>query len=247
MEKIFITGTSTGLGLALSQTLRSENREIIGFARNRGDFEGEYHSSDLTKPSLVHSILNDSFQAANLTQAERIVFINNAGQLGPLDKIQNLDFVDIEQNLTANLVSTSIALSLFVKTVSEIPVPKLFVNITSGAADAEKAKPGWALYCASKAGQEQLIRSVSKEQKQADHPITLINFSPGVMETGMQRLIRATPESSFPEVKRFIELKEQGRVPEPSQIARRMAQAIFQFETLENGKTYRHENFEPID
>ncbi len=247
MDKIFITGTSSGLGLALAHVLKSKHSKIVGFARTKGDFEGEFHTCDFTKPQLAEIILKEAFQAEELSSAKRIVFIHNAGQLGPLELIQNLDTTDIQQNLTANVVATAIALSCFAKAVANYPIPKIFVNISSGAALEDRAKAGWSLYCASKAGQAQLIRAVAQEQRQAEHPITLINFNPGVMETGMQRLIRATPESIFPDVQRFIELKAEGRVPEPATIARHLARAIHHQNELENGKSYHYADFEPVD
>ncbi len=246
MDKIFITGTSSGLGFALSQILSTKTRHVIGFSRTKSDFTGEFHTCDFTKPQLAESILKDAFNAADLDNAKRITFVHNAGQLGPLDLIQNFDHTDIQQNITANLIGSAIALSTFTKAVAHLAVPKLFINISSGAAFDDRAKAGWSLYCASKAGQAQLVRAVAIEQETAPHPITLINFNPGVMETGMQRLIRATPENAFPDVQRFIQLKEEGRVPEPTTIAQHLVRAILHPENLENAKSYHYADFEPL-
>ena len=122
-------------------------------------------------------------------------------------------------------------------------LPKLFIQISSGASLPERAKPCWSLYCATKSGQEQLARTIAKEQSYAPFPAKVVNFNPGVMETAMQELIRATPRSAFPEVDRFIELKENGQVNAPATIAEALANLIHSYEKLNSGATYQYSDF----
>ncbi|MEM9158912.1 MAG: SDR family NAD(P)-dependent oxidoreductase, partial [Verrucomicrobiota bacterium] len=158
--------------------------------------------------------------------------------------IERLAASQIQANLSANLISSSLLLSLFVKYTKDLPKSKLFVNISSGAALPERAKPGWALYCASKAAQEQLIRAVALEQQHVPYPAKTINFNPGVMDTNMQNLIRETPEQSFPGVDRFIELHRKGQLADPSRVAQNLINSIAVPDALETGKTYQHTDFE---
>ena len=238
MRTIFITGVSRGLGRALTQQLADEDTRLIGFGRGKGDFEGEFHSCDFTKPQLAASILESALEMESLESSDSIVFICNAGTLGPIGKAQTLDPFDIEATIAANLCGSSVAAATFLKRVESISVPKLFIQISSGAALPDRAKGSWSLYCACKAGQEQLIRAIAIEQKAAPQPTKFININPGVMETAMQAAIRQLSPEQFPEVVEFIKMKEEGRIPEPEAIAQKICDLIRDIPSLKNGNTY---------
>lgn len=236
MRTIIITGVSKGLGQALSQALADENTHLVGFGRSQGDFTGTFHSCDFTKPQLAASIFETALAAEPLEESESITFIANAGRLGILNTAQNLDSYDIEETIAANLTQSALAASAFLRRTEKIPVPKLFVQISSGAALPERPKACWSLYCASKAGQEQLVRSIAEEQKTAKNPATFVNVNPGVMETAMQEQIRQVSPEAFPDVERFIKLKEEGRIPSPDAIAQKIKSLLAT--KLVNGQTY---------
>ncbi len=243
MRSVFITGTSRGLGGELAQELSDEKTRLTGLSRTRGDFAGNYHFCDFNDPDAAARALDLAFVSTDWQNTESAVFINNSGQLGPLDFIQNLSVDDIQENLTSNIIGASLCLSRFISATENLNLPKLFVQISSGAALPERAKPSWSLYCASKIAQEQLVRTVAKEQTYAKYPMKVVNFNPGVMETNMQRLIRDTPKESFPEVDRFIELKNQGQVADPANVAESVHNLINAFSSLENGATYQNQAF----
>ncbi len=239
MRQLYITGVSRGLGLELSKALAHENTQTIGFSRSRGDYVGEFHPVDLTQPRLAAGIFAQAFEGSSLPAASSLIFISNAGQLGPLNFIERLDPVEIQENLTANLTGAAVALSQFIRYTHRLDIPKLFVQISSAAALPNRAKPGWSLYSAAKAGQDQLIQVVANEQKHATHPAKIITIIPGVMETAMQKLIRETPKEAFPDVERFIKLKEAGKSIDPAIVARRIAVLLDDLPSIENGKTYQ--------
>ena len=66
------------------------------------------------------------------------------------------------------------------------------------------------------------------------------------METAMQELIRTVPKSAFPEVDRFIELKEKGQIKEPATVADALANLIDSYDKLDNGATYQYSDFMEI-
>lgn len=238
MNTIILTGVSRGFGLSLSQALDSPENQIIGFGRTQGEFNGQFHFCDLAQTADVKNAVSQGLASSQIGESDQIVFIHNAGILGPLGKIEDLAPSAITTNINSNLTATAIALSTFLKLTATLNCPKLFINISSGAALPERTKPGWALYCAAKAGQAQLVRTVAKEQDYSKSPSSIINFDPGVMETQMQEIIRSTPESAFPEVSRFQKLKEDGKVPSPDTIAQKLANAIRSNFNFDNGATY---------
>lgn len=238
MRTIFITGVSKGLGQSLSKSLANDETRLIGLGRTRGDFSGAFHSCDFTKPQLAASIFETALGETVLEEASSVIFISNAGTLGPLAKAQNLDPFDIEQTIAANLCGSAIAAAAFLKRVEAVDLPKLFVQISSGAALPDRAKASWSLYCACKAGQEQLIRAIALEQEKAPSPTKMININPGVMETAMQVEIRKAAPETFPDVEKFIKMSEEGRIPSSDTIAGRICDLIADIGAIENGKTY---------
>lgn len=244
MRYFFITGVSRGLGLALAKRFEGEGNRVIGFSRTQGDFEGEFYACNLSEPIEASKSLAAALNKADLESATEIIFIANAGLLGPLDFLRNLEPGDIQENLTANLVGAAVGLQRFLERTRNIPVPKLYLQISSGAALPERVKPGWSLYCASKSGQEQLVRTVAAEQFHEEHPAMLVNLNPGLMETGMQRLIRSTSKEAFPDVDKFIDFKESGRVPSPEAVAASIASLVDRFQSLDNGASYQIADFQ---
>jgi benzil reductase ((S)-benzoin forming) len=84
------------------------------------------------------------------------------------------------------------------------------VNVSSGAAG--KGYAGWNLYCAGKAAVENYLSAVHEEEKTEAHPYRVFSVNPHIMDTGMQRLIRESEESEFPQKSRFVKFKEHGQL-----------------------------------
>ena len=80
----------------------------------------------------------------------------------------------------------------FARHVRSRPGTGSLVNMSSGAATTPYR--GWAAYCASKAAVEMLTEVVGLEE--ADTGLLAYAGRPGVVDTDMQALIRATPESN---------------------------------------------------
>ena len=78
---------------------------------------------------------------------------------------------------------------------ADLGVARRVVNISSGAASSPYA--GWSVYCASKAGLDHFTRCVGLEQRGQAFPVTCIALAPGVIDTGMQEVIRASRGGIF--------------------------------------------------
>lgn len=243
MRQLFITGTSRGFGLALARQFETATTKITGLSRSRGDFQGNHIACDLSEPKSASETLDQTFAQANWKGCESIIFVANAGILKPIDFLENLSINDIQNSLTINLTGSLICLQRFLIATRDLQLPKLFIQISSGAALPDRAKPSWSLYCAAKSGQEQLVRTIAKEQSYSPFPAKVVNFNPGVMETAMQELIRTVPKSAFPEVDRFIELKEKGQLKEPATVADALANLIDSYNKLHNGASYQYSDF----
>ena len=120
-------------------------------------------------------------------------------------------------NLNTNFTSSILALTEIIAKFQPAPCRKVVVNISSGA--AQKGYAGWSLYCAAKAGMEGFIRALAIEQQAELHPFIPINIDPGVIDTEMQALIRASTALDFPDVDRFVRRKGLGGLVAPSEVA----------------------------
>ncbi|GAI79412.1 unnamed protein product, partial [marine sediment metagenome] len=113
------------------------------------------------------------------------------------------------------------------------PIMKRVAIISSGA--GKKPYPGWGAYCTAKAGLDMLTRCVGVEQMNQPHPVEIYSIAPGVVDTDMQREIRAAEEVDFPQVSRFVQLKEQGELQSPEATAQQLIH-LLQTNAFEQGE-----------
>ncbi len=194
-RRALVTGGNRGIGLAcvralaeagaaVAFTARSEAKVAEALAGLPAGVEGR--AVDVTDRAGMAALLGEGFD----------VVINNAGVVEPIGA---LDVVPIDawaRTIEINLTSAFFAIQ------QAIP-PMLargggtIVNLSSGA--ARGAMEGWSAYCASKAALAMVTQSVHKEL--GGRGIRVFGFAPGVVDTDMQGVIRASginPVSRIP-------------------------------------------------
>jgi NAD(P)-dependent dehydrogenase (short-subunit alcohol dehydrogenase family) len=92
------------------------------------------------------------------------------------------------------------------------------VNISSSA--AARIAPGWSVYAASKAGLDQLTRSVAVDLK--DTAVRIYSLYPGLVDTRMLETLCAATPDQLPHDRRqfFVDQKEAGKAWPPEVPAR---------------------------
>ncbi|MFN8413342.1 MAG: SDR family NAD(P)-dependent oxidoreductase [Anaerolineales bacterium] len=224
MKLLLITGGSKGLGLALCEQFKRNGYQVTEFSRSAPH---EFSVSvDLTNPEMSRLAVAKAIAPIDINQLEELVVINNAGTLVPIGQTSEKDATDLLNSMNTNFVSAILVLTEIITKFQPATCKKIIANISSGA--ALKGYYGWSLYCAAKAGTENFICSLAVEQQTLSHPFLPINIDPGVIDTDMQALIRATPQSDFVEVERFIQRKNQGLLVPPDKVA----ESIFNIITL---------------
>lgn len=245
MENIYIiTGTSRGLGKALTDSLAKDNNYIFASARKIPEFNQNskyinFHHVNLAETNNLTVVIDSIFSQINLNEIKSITLINNAGVLNPIKSIQNASLEEISNNIDVNIKAIIILTSLFLAKTEKANIPKTIVNISSGA--ATHPYDGWSTYCASKAAVDLFTECVGLEQTRQKFPATVISFYPGVIDTDMQAQIRASDVNDFPSLAKFIDRKNNGELLAPSFVAETLIKFL-QSAKLENGKTYDIKN-----
>ncbi|MBB5205186.1 benzil reductase ((S)-benzoin forming) [Inhella inkyongensis] len=215
MRMAFVTGGSQGLGLALCQQLQGAGYRVVEFSRSAPHpFSVPL---DLCDPEAALRTVQQALQTVDPASCTELLLIHNAGSLAPIGPTWRQPPAALLAALNTNFSAALLVLSELMRHFRDTPGRKRLVNISSGA--ALKGYAGWTLYCASKAGLEGFIRALAVEEQHHPQPFTPLSIDPGVIDTGMQALIRATPARDFPEVERFKRRKLEGGLAAPEAVA----------------------------
>jgi NAD(P)-dependent dehydrogenase (short-subunit alcohol dehydrogenase family) len=154
------------------------------------------------------------------------LWVNNAGLLGPVRPLAHLDAATAAaaaRTIDVNVTGVLHGSAVFAAHVRTRPGPGVLVNVSSGA--AVKPYEGWATYCASKAAVDQLTRVAELEEGR--NGLRAYALSPGVVDTDMQAAVRAATVDDFPDVARFVRLKQEERFNTPSWVAEHILALAF--------------------
>lgn len=223
-----ITGGSKGLGAAIISQLLQQGAAVHCISRSESETlrqealraEGTltFYAYDLADTQGLDSLLERIL--ATTDGADSITLINNAGMLEPMTSIGRANGDDLQRSLQVNLIAPALLTNSFIRHTQAWPMVKRVVGISSGA--GKKPYPGWGAYCTAKAGLDMLTRCVGVEQEEQPHPVEIYSIAPGVVDTDMQREIRAASEVDFPQVSRFVQLKDQGDLQSPEATAKQL-------------------------
>lgn len=217
----FITGISSGIGNALANELLKKGYTVFGIGRtNTVKHENyEFISLDLRKSEAV------TYFRFPQHPADSYLLINNAGMIGEILPVGELNSENIVDVMQVNTIAPQILINTFIQTFSRQHVPLHVVNISSGA--GKKPIDAWATYCASKAALDLFSETVKLEMELRDQKDFFIHsVAPGVVDTNMQTEIRAASPEKFKSSQRFHDLKNNGELIAPEFVAEKLAELI---------------------
>lgn len=215
MKIFMITGASKGIGHAIANILEAEGHKVLRIARSNPNQLPNLMQLDLTDAHANEKILN--WLQPLLALATEITLINNAGMIGPIEQVGNLNQAHIAQAIELNITSPITLTNDFVALTQALPITKNVINISSGA--GRHVYSGWSIYCTTKAAIDQFSRALHVEQANQKYPIHVTALAPGVIDTDMQIEIRSSNRQAFPHIDRFVELKEHGKLLSPHESA----------------------------
>ena len=216
--QVFITGVSKGLGKALATAFLNLGEEVIGIGRSHSftDKNFRFISCDLENLEQVKNLDFGKLSAS-------VLFINNAGIIGAIERISEQTSSDIQSVLNTNTLAPMLLCQKIVKAFT--PTEGLtIVNISSGA--GKRAIPSWASYCASKAALDIFSEAIYLEEKERGRNVKIYALSPGVIDTEMQNKIRSKKTSGFSSSETFKELKTLGKLVPPQLTAQKIIQLL---------------------
>ncbi|GGM07650.1 SDR family NAD(P)-dependent oxidoreductase [Dactylosporangium sucinum] len=241
VRSVILTGASRGLGAALFQTLQADGARVLGLART---FPADQQALAAQRPASIRLLATDlgdtgtgdvSPDGLGLAggglpaAADLTAFVNEPGEPGPADEIVLLlnaatiepialagslppeaVLAAVNLNLVAPILLTNLFLAAFRNSEARLRI----VYVASSA--AHRAYPGWATYCATKAGAEAFMRCVSEA---AIRPCEVELVDPGAMETQMQQALRDRG-NGLPGHARLVERHRVGDIGDPLTVAK---------------------------
>lgn len=242
MNYYIITGASKGIGEAITRALlvkgnilfavsRTLNEDLVETAASL-DVPLFYMEADLIDAGSAAGFIEYAFAKIDSSKAESISLINNAGMIEPIARLDQATEEAMEIHYRLNLLAPAILCSCFIKASKKIDIPKVILNISSGA--AHYPYKGWSMYCSSKAGLDMLTRTVGLEQKDEQSPVKIFSLAPGIVDTSMQSVIRESDPTQFEEKDKFVSLHVEGKLSQASSVASVIAQTIHD-QRIENG------------
>lgn len=215
--KAIVTGHTKGLGAAIAAELIKRGIPVLGLARGRAAAGSELLTEievDLSDGAALSAFVEGATLSGWLRDEGATLLINNAGVVAPVGPLAAQDPLAALRAVTLN-VAAPLALAAAVVRASR--GERRILHISSGA--GRNAYPGWSVYCATKAALDRHAEAVLQDGNPA---VRCCSLAPGVIDTGMQAEIRATPESNFPMKERFVQLKEEGGLAAPEDCARKL-------------------------
>jgi 3-oxoacyl-[acyl-carrier protein] reductase len=221
----WVTGAGRGIGRAVALALAEQGAAVALVSRTQNEVERAAEEIRARGSTAIASMLDVSNWDMVDWTAQQIeaalgpidILINNAGVLEPLGKLWETDPEQARRLFDINLAGAYYGL----RAVLPGMVRRgrgVVVNISSSA--AARIAPGWSVYAASKAGLDQLTRSVAVDLK--DTAIRVYSLYPGLVETKMLGTLRAATPDQLPPDRRqfFVDQKEAGKVQPPEVPAR---------------------------
>jgi len=229
-----LTGTSRGLGAAMTEQLLGSDATLLAIARHvnvalaaqapRARARLEQWARDLADPLPLAHEVERWLRALDPQRFDEAVLVNNAGaitRIGPVDECAD---AEVSAALRVGLEAAVLLSSAFLRATRGWRARRegrvKVLNISSGL--GRRAMAGSAAYCAVKAGMDHFARAVALDEAHRGDAARIVSLAPGVIDTDIQTQLRAAEGSGFPEQALFRDLHARGQLASPADAAARV-------------------------
>ena len=212
MNLYVVTGTTRGLGAALARQVAADAGNRLGTIARRG----ATIDADLGDAAAARAACERLEALLRGQHFERAVLINNAGVVEPVGPLDVVDAEALERNLQVNLAAPLLLMRAFLRATGGAALRRI-INISSGA--GRRPIFGWGGYCAAKAGLDMASRVLALECGTRGLAVEVVSLAPGVIDTGMQEVVRGASAERFVDVERFRAMKAQGALRPAEDVA----------------------------
>mmetsp|Transcript_18334 Transcript_18334/g.25693 ORF Transcript_18334/g.25693 Transcript_18334/m.25693 type:complete len:264 (+) Transcript_18334:41-832(+) len=226
-----ITGASRGLGKFITAHFAEHfpSTHFILIARNGNELNDsknsitqidanasvDIYSVDLGDLNNLKTNVDKVFEKIDTSKYKQSFLINNAGSVGPLVYLSEIDDLSaIKQAVDFNVTSFIWLSVRFLKAFRNLSTSVFVVNLSSLA--AVKPFQSWGVYCAGKAARDMLTAVIAEETENTKATIKSLNYAPGPCDTDMQKDVRELcGHQSTRET--FAQMKAKGTLVDPSE------------------------------
>ena len=216
-NNVFITGNSSGLGLALAEDYLQQGWSVFGMSR-RGcplqhadlrDVQLDLADAEAIPGALDHLL-------GKLAQLDLVIL--NAGVLGDIELLTKTPLSAIQRVMDINVWANKLILDWLHH--SGIAIGQIIL-ISSGA--AVNGNKGWNAYALSKATLNMLTQLYAAELPDSH----LIALAPGLVDTDMQAYLSENVDTKqYPSFARLLAARSSGAMPSAAEAARNIARII---------------------
>ena len=220
-----ITGSSKGIGKELSLLLLEKGYTVFGYSRTNSIRHKNFHFNQIDLSSIQNL---ESINFPKVEEDEHVCLINNAGEIGEIDKFGNKKTNDIINEFNLNTVAPSILSNSFIRSYQYQSNHPIIINISSGA--ALRPIESWGTYCQSKAALDMLTKIINQEH----NSIKAYYIYPGVVDTEMQKKIRDTDIEKFALKDVFVEYFRNNELVDPKIISKKIYHILSNLDLFED-------------
>ena len=234
MKSIIITGASKGLGNALALNYLDKGYSVYAISRTKAENLSEVTQieCDLSDLEALKTAFFSLLNTLKATSPTSLTLINNAGSLGTVSHLENIDSDNIIQTVNLNYTAPLLLNSMFIKQTEDWKINRSIRTISSGAATS--SIDGWSVYCSTKAAIDQMTRVMGVEQTNKINPVHTLSIYPGVVDTQMQGDIRNSKSEDFSNIEKFKDMKANNELASPQSVAQ-LVYKIDKDSSLDNG------------
>ena len=202
-KKVFISGGTRGLGLAIAKSLLGAGADVSFCGRNNGEVASvEKDLKSFNKLNSRQEVLGLTADVGEFNQIKMLkdelqmkfgkidILVCNAGVLGPISQFLESDLDEWKLALNTNLLGSIFLIHELLPAMIENGSGKIIQLSGGGAASP---LPGLTSYAASKAGIIRFIETLAEEYK--DSGVDINAIAPGMLKTRMLReMLDAGPD-----------------------------------------------------